>query len=130
MSTPLIDAWNTKDPDQVAALYAPDGVRHQIALPEALLEGRDAIRDMVAALMHSTPNFVLTERAHVEQGDRQVVEWNWSGTIENDLGDLPGRGQSVNLDGISSVLVRDGMIVQERVYWDTATLLAGAGLLG
>jgi uncharacterized protein (TIGR02246 family) len=93
---PIIDAWNTKDPDQVVALYAPNGVRHQFALPEARLEGRDAIRPMVAALMHSTPNFVLTERQQMEHGDRRVVEWNWSGTIE-------GRAQAVDLNGISIV---------------------------
>lgn len=113
----------------VVALYAPDGVRHQLAHPEVRLEGRDAIEQMVAALMHSTPNFVLTERSFIDQIDRQVIEWQWDGNIENDLGELPGRGQEVHLSGTSVLSLRDGLITRENVYWDTATLLVGAGLL-
>ena len=125
----LIDAWNTKDPARVVALSAPDGVRHQFAYPETHLEGHDAIGQMVAALMHSTPNFALTERSFISAGNRQAIQWAWDGNIENDLGDLPGHGQEVHLNGTSVVELSDGLITLENVYWDTATLLIGAGLL-
>ena len=82
----LIDAWNSKDPARVVALYAPDGVRHQFAHPETHLEGRDAIGQMVAALMHSTPNFELTERSFIGVGDRQAT-----GLRQSNPPRLPGK---------------------------------------
>jgi predicted ester cyclase len=125
----VIEAWNTKDPRNVIALYAPNGVRHQYALPEAHLEGPDAIGQMVTALMHSTPDFVLSEIGSISQGNHEALEWRWDGTVQNDLGDLPGRGQEIHLCGTSIFELVDDRVVLESVYWDTATLLAGAGLL-
>ena len=43
--------------------------------------------------------------------------------------DLPGRGQEIHLRGVSVFQLSGGLVVHEDVYWDTATLLAGAGLL-
>ena len=125
----LLDAWNSKDPSQVVALYSPQGVRHQHAMPEARLEGHVAIGQMVAALMHSTPDFALTELGNVSHGDRETLQWSWDGTVQNDLGDLPGRGQEIHLRGVSVFQLSGGLVVHEDVYWDAATLLAGAGLL-
>lgn len=126
----IVDAWNTRDPEQVVALYQTDGVRHQFALPPARLEGHAAIREMVGAIMHAVPSFVLSERSRIETGDTAILEWTFSGVVENDFGDLPGKGQSLTLDGVTVASMRDGLIAEERVYWDTATMLAGAGLLG
>jgi steroid delta-isomerase-like uncharacterized protein len=129
LSRRLIDAWNSKDPNQVVALYSTTGVRHQHALPEALLEGSEAIGQVVGALMHSTPDFVLGEMGTIAQDDHVALQWRWDGTVQNDLGDLPGRGQEIHLRGASFLVVSDGLIVHEDVYWDTATMMAGAGLL-
>ena len=41
-----------------------------------------------------------------------------------------GRGEAVELHGVSVCQMDGDLIREERVYWDTATLLAGAGLLG
>jgi hypothetical protein len=43
---------------------------------------------------------------------------------------LAPRGEQVELHGVSVCEMAGDLIREERVYWDTATLLAGAGLLG
>jgi hypothetical protein len=42
----------------------------------------------------------------------------------------PAHGEKVELHGVSVCQMEGDLIREERVYWDTATLLAGAGLLG
>ncbi|MGE0026721.1 MAG: ester cyclase [Thermoleophilia bacterium] len=128
----FVEAWNRREPEDIAAQFTPDGVRHQFALPEARLAGRDAIAQGVAATLQAVPDAVLDVRSQVDGGDgRVVVEWTFSGTHENDFPGMPASGATVVLPGISVyTLAPDGLIVLENVYWDTATLLAAAGVLG
>jgi steroid delta-isomerase-like uncharacterized protein len=128
----FVEAWNARDPDAIAAQFTPDGVRHQFALPEARLAGRDAIAQAVGASLHAVPDATLDVRDQiVGQDGRVTIEWTWSGTHENDFPGLPASGALVHLPGVSIyTLDGDGQIEEERVYWDTATLMATAGVLG
>ena len=123
--------WNSRDPDTIAGLYAEDGVRHMFAHEETRLEGRKQIAEWVALAMHAWPDCVLTTRNVVEGDGWAVVEWTFSGTQQNDFGPIPGKGQATALKGVSSVnLDSDGLMTEERVYWDGVGLMAGGGLLG
>jgi steroid delta-isomerase-like uncharacterized protein len=128
----FVDAWNARDAGAVAAQFTPDGVRHQFALPEARLAGRDAIAQGVGAVIHAVPDTVLEVRSQTVGQDGSVtVEWTFSGTLQNDFPGMPANGAAVTLPGISIFrLAEDGQIIEERVYWDMATLLATAGVLG
>ena len=128
----FVEAWNAHDPEGIAGQFTPDGVRHQFALPEARLAGREAIAQGVGAIVHAAPGAVLDVRAQsVGEDGRVTVEWTFSGTLENDFPGMPANGQAFSLPGISVyTLADDGQIAEERVYWDTATLLAAAGVLG
>ena len=130
MSVPrLEEAWNTRTATAVAAAFAPDGVRHEFALPGARLEGRESIAAHVAGYIHAVPDCRLEIRGVVEAGDMTVVEWTFRGTHRGDLPGLPAQDEEVALDGVSVCTMDDGLIREERVYWDAATLLAGAGVL-
>lgn len=128
----LVDAWNSRDAEAIAALYAPGGARHQYALPETRLEGRPAVSEGIGMIVHAVPEAELEARTVATTTDGEhVLEWTFRGVLENDFGELPGRGQPVDLKGVSVITTDgDGLIVEERVYWDTATLMAQAGVLG
>ena len=67
----------------------------------------------------------------VGEDGRVTFEWTWSGTHENDFPGLPASGAQLSLPGVSiCTFDGDGQIEEERVYWDTATLMAAAGVLG
>ncbi len=127
----FVAAWNARDPRGIAGQFTPGGVRHQFALPEARLAGRDAIAQGVGAVLHAVPDVTLEVRSQSVGKDGTVtVEWTFAGTLQNDFPGLPASGERLTLPGISVfTLDADGQIAEERVYWDTATLMAAAGVL-
>lgn len=127
----LIDAWNSREIENILALYTENATRHQFAFPEARLEGKAAIREAVGAILHACPDAGLTGRSrHVGDDGRIVQEWMFTGTLENDFGPLRANGARITLPGIAVLRVdSEGLIVSENVYWDTATLMAAAEFL-
>ena len=126
----LVRAWNSHDGRQVAALYAEGGVRHQVALEEARYVGRDAVGAAAQDILDAWPDAVLEARTVVTQGNTVVVEWTFRGTHRRDYGPLPAHGEATELNGVSAFDLAEGLVTEERVYWDGATLMASAGLLG
>jgi steroid delta-isomerase-like uncharacterized protein len=130
MVTPMLEAaWNARSGAAVARAFTPDGVRVEYALPGARLEGREAIAAHAEAYVRAVPDCRLEIRGAAEDGDLAVVEWTFRGTHTGDLPGLPAQGEEVALDGVSVCAMEGGLIREERVYWDAATLLAGAGVL-
>jgi steroid delta-isomerase-like uncharacterized protein len=128
----FVDAWNTQDAQAVAACFTPDGVRHQFALPEARLAGREAIAQGVGAIIQAVPDARLDVRSQSKGDDGRItVEWTFRGTHDGDFPGMPASGNAFDLPGVSIyTLDGDGAIVEELVYWDMATLMAAAGVLG
>jgi steroid delta-isomerase-like uncharacterized protein len=124
-------AWNGRSGSSVSEAFAPDGVRVEHALPGARLEGRAAIAEHTQSYIDAVPDCRLEIRGVAEADDGSViVEWTFRGTHSGDLPGLPARGEEVALPGVSVCEMTGDLIREERVYWDAATLLAGAGVLG
>lgn len=132
MTIPKLEsAWNARHGEAVAEAFTPDGVRVEYALPGARLAGRAAIATHTQAYIDAVPDCVLEIRDVSENpGGAITVEWTFRGTHTRDLPGLPARGEDVALDGVSVCHMEGDLIREERVYWDAATLLAGAGVLG
>lgn len=71
-------AWNSHDPEQVAAFYAPDG---QITInggePQ---QGTGRIIAMAAGFMAAFPDIELTFDRLEDKGQQQVYHWTFTGT--------------------------------------------------
>jgi len=132
MTIPMLEsAWNARDGRAVAEAFTPDGVRVEYALPGARLEGREAIAAHTQGYVDAVPDCRLEIRGvSCSPGGDVTVEWTFRGTHTSDLPGLPARDEPVALDGVSVCEMEGDLIRQERVYWDAATLLAGAGVLG
>lgn len=129
--TNLEAAWNSRSGQTIAEAYTPEGVRVEYALPGARLEGREAIAGHVGNYIHAVPDLTLEIRAERQGDDGTVtVEWTLKGTHTGSLPGLPAQGATVELHGVSVCEMEGELVREERVYWDGATLLAGAGVLG
>jgi steroid delta-isomerase-like uncharacterized protein len=130
-SQALVDAWNTRRPEAVAALFAPDGLRCVMAHPAPRIQGPEAIAEHVREIMRSCPDCVLETRSEGALPDgRLVLEWTFRATVRHDYQGIPGNGQDLELKGVSVLRPAGGRIAQENVYWDNSTMMAGAGMLG
>jgi steroid delta-isomerase-like uncharacterized protein len=131
MGIPMLEtAWNDRSGRSVAEAFVLDGVRIEFALPGARVEGREAIAVHAQAYVDAVPDCRLEVRRVVPGDGWTTVEWTFRGTHRGDLPGLPARGEEVCLEGVSVCQMEGDLIREERVYWDAATLLAGAGVLG
>lgn len=128
--TRLEDAWNARSGESVGAAFTPDGVRVEAAYPGARLEGREAIAAHCQNYIDAVPDCRLEIRNEKRDGDTVTVEWTYHGTHTGELPTLPAKGATVALQGVSVCEMDGDLVREERVYFDLATLLAGAGLLG
>jgi steroid delta-isomerase-like uncharacterized protein len=117
-------AWNAHDAEEVAAHFAPDGVRHwkvvnnpAIRSPDRF-EGRAAIAAGVAAYIDAFPDLRVEAGEYAESDDGAIFEWTCLGTHTGAWGDWQGQGEAMELPGVSIVRLRDGEIVEERMYFD------------
>ena len=70
-------AWSSQKPRKLAAFYAEDGVL--IVNNGEPARGRDAIEDRARGFMKAFPDMVVNLEKLVEEGDRVVFHWHWTG---------------------------------------------------
>ncbi|MCU0306420.1 MAG: ester cyclase [Thermoleophilia bacterium] len=91
----------------------------------ARYEGRAAVVEGIAGFMGALPDI------RVEGGDAweieggAVLEWRVTGTHTADWDGWDAQGEAVDFPGCSVYRIEDGMIRRERMYWDTAQMVAG-----
>ena len=107
--TAWVDAFNRKDVEALAAMYAEDAVNHQVA--EAPVEGRGAIRAMFAAGFAAAEMVCIPEQLFGD-GDWAILEWR----------------DPLGLRGCGFFHVVEGRIAFQRGYWDKLSFLRQHGL--
>ncbi|HEY3449570.1 MAG TPA: nuclear transport factor 2 family protein [Myxococcales bacterium] len=118
----FFEAFNRHDVGALAALYAADAVNHQ--MPSEPLRGREAIRQSFAEAFRAVPDMGC-EVVHVMvDGEWGAAEWQGWGTARAE----DGSPRPYRMNGCGFFEVRDGRIVLQRGYWDSATMSRQAGL--
>lgn len=130
-----VDAVNRGDVEGVAALYAVDAVIYDPATPEPI-KGRAAIAGTFAAFKQAIPDMHWRLFAPVLGQDRRVafeveVRGVNSGTLSTPAGELPPTHNAIALTmAIIDTLGADGLIAEERAYFDATGLAARLGMTG
>ena len=130
----FIDAFNRKDPNAVANLYANESVSYDPMYPEPL-RGRSAVKEDAATYFRAFPDVRMEARTIVEKGDDGAAEFRMTGTNTGPLKtptgeELPATRKRIDLTG--AVFIRlnaDGLIVEERRYYDTTSFARQLGLV-
>lgn len=131
-----IAAIESRDIDAVVAVYAPNGSQIHPFASEPV-EGRDGIRASDGALLAAFPDVAIARRGtYVDAaGGRSVVvevvlEATHTGALY--LGDgevLPATGRRIAVPSVWVLDVDgDGLITQERAYFDSAVFFRQLGL--
>ena len=106
-------AWAARDGEAFLALWHPDGVLHS-PLYDRPVAGKELGR-LTDLVRETAPDHVWQLLDWTARGDVVVVEWQATRTAG---------GRRVDWRGVDKFRLRDGRIVEERVYFDSAPLRA------
>ncbi len=121
-----------RDPNAVAAMYAPDAVRYDPTAPQGM-KGRDAIRKYHQTLAKAFKDVEARTLNVVSKGDTTAWEWvgtlTHSGPFELPTGTLAATNRRVTLRGATFYRFnREGLIAEQHDYFDIAGLMQQLGV--
>jgi len=108
-------AWNSSDPDQVAAFYATKGTLTINGGEPSV--GHSGVAEAVRGFMEAFPDLVLVNDRLERSGDRVNYHWTFSGTNTGP----GGTGRFVKFSGYEAwILSEDGLIQDSLGSFDAA----------
>lgn len=132
-------AWNSHDATSCAGCFAPEGVREfRVLMPcrplghrDAWVRGREDIADDIRRLLDAVPDLTVEVLGAAYSSDRRLwTEWRMAGTHTGDWARWRADGRPVDVVGVSVFRLSNEGFLEERLYWDTALVLGGAGAEG
>jgi steroid delta-isomerase-like uncharacterized protein len=122
-------AYNRHDGAGFAGCFTEDGVFRPVATGE-IAEGREQIQAVMGDVWQAFPDWTLERRGLYECDDAVWVAWTISGTHEGEFRGIPPTHRRFEMLGCSHfTLAADGLIAQDDVYYDSATMLRQLGLM-
>jgi uncharacterized protein (TIGR02246 family) len=107
-------AWNSGEPDRVAAFFAEDG---SLSVNGSLATGRDAITAVAAGFMTAFPDMQLLMKDLKSEGSRIQYHWTFIGTNSGP----GGTGNAVNFSGYEEwTFGDDGLVASSLGHFDEA----------
>lgn len=126
-----VELYNAVDLDGVMDLYAEDSSQ---LMPDGTFEGRQAIRDRLGKELDAFSDLAHRVVSYMERGDSFADEWVFVGThtgplVLPDGTEVPATGKRVEVPGMELVVMRDGKIAVDNLYYDNLAVAAQLGLL-
>ena len=126
-----VAALNAHDEQRLRAVYAEGAVLE--APGPARLEGADQAVEYVMEWLRAFPDARQEITNEVAAGDWVVQEFTFTGIHEGTLsspdGEIAPTHRRLEGKGVQIARVRDGKIVEERVYFDQVDVLTQLGVM-
>ncbi|MGZ4426545.1 MAG: nuclear transport factor 2 family protein [Nocardioidaceae bacterium] len=113
----LRDATNSHDAAQLASLCAEDYQSAQPLHPSRAFGGRAQVLANWSAVFEGVPDFTAELVASSVDGETEWGEWDWRGRHAD--------GSPFAMRGVTIFVVRDGLIVEGRLYMEPVGLEGG-----
>jgi steroid delta-isomerase-like uncharacterized protein len=115
------EAFNAGDTERLLTRVAPDLVMHLAEAPEPL-HGRDAWQQGFEMMKRAFPDLEAHIDDVVAAGDRVAVRVSFHATHAGEFLGIPATGRTVNYVSHEFYRVEDGMIAEEWICSDMASL--------
>ncbi|MEX2193955.1 MAG: nuclear transport factor 2 family protein [Thermoleophilaceae bacterium] len=119
----FVSFWRAPDPALIPSLVHPDVRARFVGVVDDVV-GVEAYRAQIAAALAVAPDLRLEVVGGFSEGERVLIEWHAC---------CSAGGRPVEFEGMDRLVVRDGLVVDARVTYDTGPLrdaLAAAGAPG
>jgi steroid delta-isomerase-like uncharacterized protein len=123
-------AWNNHDAPEFAAQFSEDAVLRFMPTG-GVAHGREQIQAFAETELRAFPDWQIEGRNAYDCGEGVcVVEWTVTATHEGEFMGISPTHRSVEMLGCSIfVLGADGLVGEEIIYLDAATILRQLGVL-
>lgn len=101
---------------ETVSVHSPD-------VPDGAVHGRDAFERYVREFRTAFPDFDVTVEERLAREPVVMIEWTATGTQEGEFVGNPPTGREFEITGVSKILVEDGKIREERLYYDLGEML-------
>ena len=127
----FVQAFNAHDEDGIRRLNGEDTVFE--APGDVRVEGREASTQYAMTWLRAFPDAKLIVHNELAAGDWVVQEFTFEGTHEDTLlgpaGEIPATYRHLKGRGAQFLRVKDGEIVDTRLYFDQVQVMTQLGLL-
>ena len=130
-----VESINQKDSTGFAALFAVDAVLYDPFMPEPT-KGRDAIQSMIEGILRAFSDMTWRLVGDPIDADGRVafvvsVEATHDGPLAMPGGELPPTGKPIAYEAaVLWTIDSDGLIAEERSYFDATGVAGQLGLTG
>ena len=118
-----IEAFNAGDMAKLLAVAAPDIVIHYAEMPEPL-RGRETWQQGYELVKRAFPDLKIHVDDLVAAGDKVALRLTLSGTHQGEFQGIPATGRTVSYVSHEFYRVADGLVAEEWLCSDMASLLS------
>ena len=108
-----LPAWSGNHPELLTSFYAEDAFYLDPAIPQGI-RGKAALLTYFTKLLARFPDWKWTQRDAIPMEGGFLNKWNAV---------IPLKNTKLEIDGVCSVQMRDGLIKRNEVYFDRTELL-------
>ena len=124
-----VDIWSTGGYDRLPDVLNESVTVYDPGAPGGVLEGRDEFEAHLRELRAGFPDFTLQIEEMLSGDGVVMIEWTVTATHEGEFNGIPATNREIELRGMSKTTIRDGEIVEDRVYHDFHAFLEQLGLI-
>ncbi|MGD8539098.1 MAG: nuclear transport factor 2 family protein [Candidatus Aminicenantes bacterium] len=127
----IVKAYTSLDPVAMANLYAEDAV---LSEPGEDIRGRKAIQEHMESMFKAFPDFKIEFLTVIPSGNHIAFEMLARGTNTGPMmtpeGEIPPTGKKVEFKAVwIGRISQEGLIEEDRTYYDTADFMKQLGLM-
>jgi len=92
-------------------------------------QGREGLKEVIAMMRAAFPDIHWVTEETVEQDEKVVSRFTWTGTHRGEFLGIPATGKSVNVKGVVIDRVVAGQMTDSRILMDTFGMLQQLGVV-
>jgi len=123
-----VDIWNSGAYERLPDVLDETATVYDPGAPGGVLEGRDEFEAHMRELRSGFPDFAIRIEEMLTGDGVVMTEWTATATHEGEFNGISATNREVELRGMSKTAIRDGKIVEDRVYHDFHAFLEQLGL--
>jgi len=123
------ELWNKGNMAVADEIVASNHIRHEDTLPEGIIRGREALKQLIMACRTAWPDLHVTEIDVFAEGDKVATHWVLRGTFTGVVeGWPPPTGKEMLFQGAIIFRIADGKVAESWCYLQDLVLMSQMGM--